>query len=96
MLLNYAAFAVLVLLQALDVITTYRLITSGLGRERNRVIGWLIAHLGLKAGLVLPKIVFVVLAWCFLLEHLDLLFLLCAVYAGIVAWNWSLKYSKLD
>jgi len=47
--------AAVVLLQALDGWTTYRIISRGVGYERNPVIQWLIDRLGLYGGLFAGK-----------------------------------------
>lgn len=53
----YILFALLCLLQVLDVYSTYHVIDQGKGYEANPFMAGCIKRLGLLGGLVLPKIV---------------------------------------
>lgn len=84
------------LLQIFDWTLTRRLLLAGVGHEANRIVAFFIQHAGIDLGILTPKAVAVILAYLFLQAHLQLLFLVCVVYIGIVMWNYTLVRSKLD
>ena len=53
----YILFALLCLLQVLDVYSTYHVMDQGKGYEANPFMAWCIKRLGLLGGLMLPKLV---------------------------------------
>jgi hypothetical protein len=83
-------FVALCVLQMCDVYSTKRLLDASVAHEANPVMRFLIDKLGTVAGLVLPKLVVLALAFAFLLESPVILAPLCIVYVAVVTNNFRL------
>lgn len=85
----------ILLLQALDVITTLIIVRRLGGKERNPVILWLAKHVGFTAALLIIKAAFI----CLLLAYQDeaaeaLLLVVLAAYAAVVGNNVAVLYTE--
>lgn len=76
---------VLTVLQVADVLTTYYIVKRGIGYESNRAMAWLIARLGLVAGLVLAKAAIVLLLYLLVLPDPHAAYVLAALI-GLYTW----------
>ncbi len=79
-------------LQALDAYLTIRVLANG-GREMNPIVAWFMHKLGKIPALVALKAFGVIVVSLFALsgnEYADdFLMVSCALYAGVVAWNYQ-------
>ena len=88
---------VLLVLQGLDIYTTYKVISSGKGYEANPVMAWVIGKLGLLKGLITAKLtIFIPCLFGFWLIHLTapitlllMLGVLILIYSWIVYHNYK-------
>ena len=88
----------LLVLQGLDIYTTYKVISSGKGYEANPVIAWVIAKLGLLRGLITAKVViFIPCIFLFWFIHLAapitlliMLGVLVLIYSWVVYNNYKI------
>lgn len=82
--------ALLVALNAADVYTTHRGLTSDSAiKEKNGIIRWFIEECGLTVGLILPKLLFFVMVFTLAEDHwvwLTTFAVLDVFYASLV-WN---------
>ena len=88
-MIELAAILTLALLQVGDVYTTHLVLSKG-GTEQNPAMRWVLDRFGF-GGLVLVKVVMLaVIIYAVLDNQMPLWFLLglCAMYAGVVVWNW--------
>ena len=86
-----ALLLVFVVLQILDLYTTYKIISNG-GQELNPVMRWVIQKFGLVTGISSAKAIFV--AMLFLLWYsskLPLWFIIAAdiAYVGVIIFNYK-------
>jgi len=54
-------FAVFVGLQVVDTVTTYKVITSGKGVEKNKIMAWLFEKFGVLPSLIIFKLIVIAL-----------------------------------
>ena len=95
--MNILLIIVLLVLQGLDIYTTYKVISSGKGYEANPVMAWVISKLGLLKGLVIAKrTIFTPCLFGFWFIHLTapitlllVLGLLTFIYSWIVYHNYK-------
>jgi len=83
-------FVALCVLQMCDVYSTKRLLDASVAHEANPVMRFMIEKVGTVAGLILPKLVVLALAYAFLMQLPAILAALCAVYVVVVANNFRL------
>lgn len=81
-------------LNALDAVLTYKILRRG-GRELMPVASGLIERIGLYNALLVLKLATIAGVWWWAFNGLDARILagMCAIFAGIVAWNYN-QYRK--
>jgi len=80
---------ILIILQALDILTTYVSMDSGKAYEANKWIASLMKKVGILPALLLVKVPLVALLWVLQpLVHPYALWGLCAVYVAVVVNNF--------
>jgi hypothetical protein len=86
--LHKMLFLIFILLQALDVWSTVRIVVSGKGREANKIMAWCILQFGIIWGLTIPKLLVIALIW-FVLDSVPIwgLWILCILYVGVLVNN---------
>lgn len=93
MILNTIHLLILLaVLQVADVASTAYAIRRGIGHETNPVMVWLIDHLGLALGLLLPKVALLSLLYLYALTYplfaAYVLGAMSALYAWVVFSNF--------
>ena len=82
------ALYVVIVLQLLDILTTYLCLTKGNGYEANKLLAKLFDKVGLLPGLFLVKGAFIVLLWVTApLVPIELLYVISAGYVWVVYNN---------
>lgn len=81
---------VLIGLQGLDFVSTYRGIKSGKAKEANPVVAWLLKKLGLVIGLIIAKSVGVAVAVGMYLFAPIMLVPFIAIYTYVVCNNFKI------
>lgn len=91
-MINYILFAIFVILQSLDFLTTYNVIKSGKGHEGNAVMAWLFDKIGIIGGFALAKSLAIIAMW-FVKDVLFAITILDIIYAYIVYMNYRILKS---
>jgi hypothetical protein len=78
-------FIIFCLLQCADIYTTWKALSTNVGHEANPIMAWLFSEVGLKAGLVIAKIMICAVIYYFVTQDW-LLAILDIAYAEII-WN---------
>lgn len=90
----FALLVIFVVLNCIDVVSTAYIIHNGFGREANPVMAFLIKHLELPLGLIVPKIFMIALVARYLGESVILLTICCLVYCFVAGNNLWLIYKR--
>ena len=94
--MNILLIIVLLVLQGLDIYTTYKVISSGKGYEANPVIAWGITKLGLLKGLVIAQLTITIpCLFGFWFIHLTTLLLVLGLLTLLYSWIVYHNYKVL-
>jgi hypothetical protein len=85
---NGILFALFVLLQCIDLYTTYTIIKTGKGHEANPILAWVFDKIGYPTGLVVFKGLCIVIGF-FLLPYWYALAILNALYLWVAYNNYK-------
>lgn len=88
-MINYILFAIFVILQSLDFLTTYICLKTNKGHEANPIVAFGISKIGLVPALAIYKSLAVVVAW-FIKDVLLAIMILDIVYAYVVFMNYKI------
>jgi len=81
-------FILFVMLQTLDIYTTWKALSTNVGHEANPVMAWLFSEIGLKAGFVVTKIVICGVVYYFITQDW-LMAILDLAYLEIIINNFK-------
>jgi hypothetical protein len=85
---TYILFALFIVLQVADVLTTMYILKRGI--ERNLVLKWIMDKIGVIPTLVISKVIIILLVWWLTQANAygtHTLIIICVLYVGILTWN---------
>lgn len=85
-------FMIFVVLQVGDAATTCHIIETGIGREANPIMRWLIGRAGLVVSFVSVKSALIWIAWNYWIQHPMLLAAMCLGYVAVLINNIRVIY----
>ena len=87
-MINYILLVIFIILQCLDLYTTYTIIKTGKGYEANPFLAWIFDRIGYVAGLLIFKGIAIAIGF-FLLPYWYALAVLNALYLWVVYNNYK-------
>ena len=87
-MINGLLFALFVLLQCIDLYTTYTILKTGKGHEANPILAWVFSKIGYPIGLSIVKGIAIVIGFL-LLQYSYALAILDILYVWVVYNNYK-------